>query len=188
MKQGIFEYFFNRKSLNRDLSLHDIMTKLCHSRMWQGSLACISCADPETSVLTMFFYFSYGGVGVVINVFHRWPYGPHSNANVTEKVGAHPDNVLLFLFSMSSTYISQRFVTGLPQQAIGPEGPNCFSSGVVPVFIKKPIATCYFSGGRGLCPPVPPPPLDPHMHIYQIRNLSGLFPAIKHFPRSYSWA
>ena len=40
------------------------------------------------------------------------------------------------------------------------EGPKCFSRGSLPVFLRKPIATCEFQGwwGSGPLPPPPPPP------------------------------
>ena len=42
----------------------------------------------------------------------------------------------------------------LSREANGPEGPNCFLRGSVPVFLRKPIATFDFAGESG--PPVPP--------------------------------
>ena len=54
----------------------------------------------------------------------------------------------------SHQHSSQMGHKDLPQEAIGPNGSNCFSSGVIPEFLRKPIATCNFP--RGLRTPCPP--------------------------------
>ena len=50
----------------------------------------------------------------------------------------------------------------LPREAIGPIVPRGVS---VPIFLRKPIATCDFPGGPDPLPPPAPPPLNPPMNV-----------------------
>ena len=55
-----------------------------------------------------------------------------------------PDNV--FFYFKSLTYFTEGR-TNLTGEAIGPWGPIAPRGGSVPVFLRKPIATCDFPGG-----------------------------------------
>ena len=60
----------------------------------------------------------------------------------------------------------------LPREAIGPNGSNCFSRGSIPVFLRKPIATCAFQGGWVWTPA--PPLLDQSMgYTSQVATTAG---------------
>ena len=46
-------------------------------------------------------------------------------------------------FILSHPQISQRDVRTSLEKQLDPKGSNCFSRGSIPVFLRKPIATCY---------------------------------------------
>ena len=60
--------------------------------------------------------------------------------------GRGPDNVL-FVFGFKSSTYSTEGRTNLPEKQFGPKGYTCLSRGSIPVFPKKPLATCDFPGG-----------------------------------------
>ena len=112
----------------------------------------------EFGLITFFFIFYF----FVINVFHRGPYGPHSNANVTEEFGTHiacadPETSLLtsfYFYFLYHQHIYTEVRTDLPLETIGPKGPNCFSRGLRTSLSKhKPKAICVFPPVRTPIPP-----------------------------------
>ena len=82
-----------------------------------------------------------------------------------------PEKVF-FLFSHQR--ISQRTVrTSLEKQCIGPKVSNCFSREVLPVFLRKAIATCDFPGRVWTpCPPVVQIMTDKYTGPYHMRQHS----------------
>ena len=64
---------------------------------------------------------------------------------------------------LSSMYFTKGH-TNLPREAIGPKGVS------VPVFLRKPIATCDFQGGSRH----PVPPLDLPMFQTRTRTVATL--------------
>ena len=72
---------------------------------------------------------------------------------------------------LTNSFSHQCILQGAVQTSLGKhldtKGPIASQGGSVPVFLRKPIATCEFflggGGGGGSGPPVPP--LDPPMEI-----------------------
>ena len=76
-------------------------------------------------------------------------------ADQKKSVKEGPENFL------SHQPISQTAVKTSLEKQLDPRVPIASREGSVPVFLRKPIATCDFPGGSGR--PVPPPSLDPPM-------------------------
>ena len=91
-------------------------------------------------------------VSLVIKVFHRGQYRP----SLRRKGRYGPPS-------------RSKGLNGPPSRSKWTKGSNCFTRGPVPEILRKPLATCDFTGGwsrvQAPCPPPPPPWICPCVHL-----------------------